>query len=269
MKKLLAACLIGISCQPCPAEDKNVVFPEGYTKVVFQDEFDVDGLPDPTKWGYEQGYLRNGEKQYYTAKRKENCFVDGGSLRIVARNDSAFINGEVRPVTSASLLTKGKHYWKYGYVEVRAKLPSSLGTWPAIWMMPEESVYGQWPRSGEIDIMEHVGYAPENVHYAAHSEKYNHVRGIQKNYSVPCDAVDKQFHVYALEWTADSMTWILDGDRMFTVMKDEQGWEAWPFDQTFYLIINLAFGGGWGGQQGIDLNTLPQTYEIDYVRVFQ
>lgn len=247
----------------------DIIIPEGYGRLVFQDEFNCSGMPDTTKWGYEKGYLRNGEKQYYTVGRRENCYVEDGRLHIVARNDSAMVDGDVRPVTSTSLFTKGKHFWKYCYVEVRAKLPSCRGTWPAIWMMPEKSVYGRWPKSGEIDIMEHVGYAPEHVHYAAHSEKYNHVKGIQKNTHVDCGDAADRFHVYGLEWTEDEMTWILDGKRMFTVARDEDGWEAWPFDQEFYLILNLAFGGGWGGQQGIDLTKLPQVYEIDYVRVFQ
>ncbi len=263
--------IVGIvSCMACSlVSQAEVLIPEGYSRMVFQDEFDCEGMPNASKWGFEKGYLRNGEKQYYAAGRPENCYVSDGKLHIVARNDSAVVDGKMRPVTSASLLTAGRHAWKYCYVEVRAKLPSSLGTWPAIWMMPEKSVYGRWPKSGEIDIMEHVGYAPENVHYAAHSEKYNHVRGVQKNAQFPCADVDKEFHVYALEWTEDAMTWILDGKRMFTVRHDEDGWEAWPFDQDFYLILNLAFGGGWGGQQGIDLTSLPQVYEVDYVRVFQ
>ena len=137
-------------------------------------------------------------------------------------------------------------------------------------MMPEKSVYGDWPKSGEIDIMEHVGYAPENVHYAAHSEKYNHVKGVQKNRAVPCANVDGEYHIYALEWKEDSLTWILDGKPMFTLDKENGAdWESWPFDQNFYLILNFAFGGGWGGQQGVDRSALPQEYLIDYVRVFQ
>ena len=250
-----------------PAE--SIKFPNGYTKLVFQDEFKSDGLPDSKRWTYECGYVRNGEKQYYTNGRIENCFQKDGMLHIVARNDSARIDGKICPVTSASLTTSELHNWKYCYVEVRAKLPSFRGSWPAIWMMPQHSVYGNWPKSGEIDIMEHVGYAPENVHFAAHCEKFNHAVGIQKNHSEPIANIDSQFHTYALEWTEDRLTWLVDGVEYFTVTKPEGNWESWPYDQPFYLILNLAVGGGWGGQKGVDYSAMPQTYTIDYVRIFQ
>ena len=195
MRKFLFPCIALLAFCADASGKTEVIIPDGYSKVVFQDEFDTDGMPDNGKWGYEQGYVRNGELQYYAAARKENTYIKNGNLHIVARNDSAAIDGEMRPVSSASLTTQGKHSWRYCHVEVRAKLPSCLGSWPAIWMMPEKSVYGDWPKSGEIDIMEHVGYAPENVHYAAHSEKYNHVKGVQKNRAVPCANVDGEYHI--------------------------------------------------------------------------
>ncbi|WP_256011043.1 glycoside hydrolase family 16 protein [Desertivirga xinjiangensis] len=243
--------------------------PAGYTKLVFYDEFDGKGLPDASKWSFEEGYLRNGELQYYTKERKENCYQKDGKLYIAARNDSALISGEKRPLTSASILTKGKADWKYCRVEVRAKLPICLGSWPAIWMMPSESTYGKWPKSGEIDIMEHVGYEPEKNHYAIHTEAFNHVRnnGIGSNVFnlTPAD-----FHIYALEWHEDRMEWYLDGRKRFVTKKPQNcTWENWPFDRPFYLILNLAFGGGWGGMKGIDTSLMPLEYAIDYVRVYQ
>lgn len=250
-------------------ENKKIEIPNGYSKLVFHDEFNGEGLPDESKWSYEKGYLRNGEMQYYTVGRKENCFQKNGFLNIVALNDSAEIDGKVRPVTSTSITTKDKQTWTYCRVEMRAKLPMCLGTWPAVWMMPNADKYGEWPKSGEIDIMEYVGYQPGDVHYAIHSEKYNHKINTQKRETVACPTCYTDYHVYALEWHPDRLEWYLDGEKKFTVVNDEDTWDAWPFNQPFYLILNFAFGGGWGGYKGVDLSALPQAYQIDYVRVFQ
>ncbi len=247
-------------------ETDNVAIPDGYTRMVFSDEFNTPGLPDSTKWAFEIGYVRNGEMQFYTEGTNARC--EGGVLVIEARNDSATIDGSVCPVTSASLNTR--QAWRYGYIEVRAKIPSFRGSWPAIWMMPQHSVYGAWPRSGEIDIMEHVGYAPRNIHFAAHSERYNHMRGVQKNFVYEAPEAVGTFHTYALKWTPTKLTWLYDGQECHSLEREEKAdWTSWPFDSDFYLILNLAVGGGWGGQEGVDTGALPQRYEIDYVRVFQ
>jgi len=243
--------------------------PSKYTKLVWSDEFDGQGLPDDSKWSYEKGYLRNGELQYYAVKRIENTHVENGNLIITALNDSAVIDGEMRPVSSASMITKNKGDWKYGRIEVRAKLPSCLGTWPAIWMMPTQAIYGRWPKSGEIDIMENVGFNPEKIYFNLHTEKYNHTKNNGRGSSTDCSDADKTFHIYALEWFPDRIDWYFDDTKVFTVNNNEPGWEAWPFDQSFYLILNFAFGGGWGGEKGVDLNGLPQQFVIDYVRVYQ
>lgn len=241
-----------------------------YTRLVFHDEFNGKGLPDTTKWDFEYGRLRNGEKQFYTADRIENAYRKGGCLHLVVRNDSALIDGEVRPITSASIHTKKTFAMKYGKVEVRAKLPLCLGTWPAIWMMPVQNVYGYWPKSGEIDIMEHVGYDPEKVNYAIHTEAHNHMKKNGKGHNAFCHTCCSEFHVYGLEWYEDRLEWYLDGRKRFVVTRPENAtWESWPFDQEFYLILNLAFGGGWGGTKGIDTDLLPQEYIIDYIRVYQ
>lgn len=248
--------------------EEEIAIPEGYSKVVFHDEFDVDGMPDSTLWNYEVGYIRNGELQYYTPGLNSVC--RDGVLIIEARADSIEIDGNIAPITSASLTTKDRNAWKYGYVEVRAKLPSSLGTWPAIWMMPQEDSYGKWPRSGEIDILEHVGYNPENIHFSAHTERYNHMIGTQRTHVIKAPEAVGQFHVYGLKWTPDRLTWLYDGKEVYTIDRDaDSDWTAWPFDIDYYLILNLAFGGGWGGAEGVDIDSLPQSYEIDYVRVYQ
>lgn len=254
----LAIILLSTSCQQKP-----------FSKLVFEDNFEGTGLPDESRWGYEEGYVRNGEMQYYTVKRVENCYQKDGFLHLVILNDSALIDGKIHPVTSASIHTKGIGEWKYCKVEVRAKLPNCLGTWPAIWMMPGENRYGSWPKSGEIDILEHVGYEPDEIHYAIHSDKYNHTKDNQKRHTIACPTAYTDFHVYGLEWYEDRIEWYLDGVKQYTVEKTEDGWSPWPFDQPFYLILNAAFGGGWGGRNGVDTSQLPQEYIIDYVRVYQ
>lgn len=265
------AIAVGITAATALAEGNpadGVTVPEGYSRLVFSDEFDADGAPDPAKWNFETGYIRNGEMQYYTPG--QNAVCKDGLLIIEARNDSVNIGGELCPVTSASLTTKDRQAWKYGYVEVRAKLPASLGTWPAIWMMPQEDNYGKWPRSGEIDIMEHVGYNPEKVHFSAHTERFNHMRGTQRTHVIHAPEAVGDFHIYALKWTPDRLTWYYDGAEQYAIDREaDSDWTTWPFDIDYYLILNLAFGGGWGGSEGVDLSSLPQRYEIDYVRVFQ
>lgn len=263
----------------------SVPIPDGYTRMVFHDEFDGEGLPDSTKWGYEDGIVRNGEYQYYTVNRLENCHRSDGYLHIVCRNDSFFVKDAkvsywpvvlkdtVMPVTSASIRTAGKASWTYCRVEVRAKLPLCRGTWPAIWMMPEEpAFYGGWPNSGEIDIMEHVGYDPGKVYYTLHCKTYNHSgpNGNPRTSSAAIANENTEFHVYALEWRDGEFEFFLDGKLKYRVRRGAtDSWQEWPFHRPFYLILNQTFGGGWGGQQGIDLKGLPQDYVIDYVRVFQ
>lgn len=283
-------------------EDGNVTtvpIPEGYSKLVFHDEFNGTGLPDPNKWSYEEGYVRNGELQYYMIAREDNCFRKDGNLHIRVLNDSVFVKDallsqypdvrkdSVVPFTSASIHTKDKSSWTYCRVEMKAKLPLCKGTWPAIWMMPEKEYYPPyyWPSGGEIDIMEHVGYDPNKVHYTMHCDKENGANNAYHK-STNIYNVNTEWHVYALEWHEDRMEWYLDGTLKFRIKKptnkptgdinDENYinnpdalWRWWPYMHPFYLMVNSAWGGGWGGQQGIDISGLPQDYIIDYVRVFQ
>ncbi|WP_256011044.1 glycoside hydrolase family 16 protein [Desertivirga xinjiangensis] len=244
--------------------------PVEFKTLVFGDEFEGDGLPDAQKWGFEIGFVRNSELQYYTNGRLENCYQKDGNLHIVARNDNALIDGETRPFTSASITTRAKAGWKYCRVEVRAKLPVARGTWPAIWMLPvSTAIYGGWPKSGEIDIMENVGYDATKMHFTAHMEKYNYTKNNAKAATLTT-TTPGDFHVYALEWQRDRLIWYFDGEPVHEYKTElNSTWQSWPFNQHFYLIINLAFGGGWGGQQGVDLSKLPLDYVIDYVRVYQ
>ncbi len=269
---ILAVTAIGITAATAMSgslySKNKISVPDGFDSLVFADEFDADGAPDSTKWTFEQGYLRNGERQYYTTGGNVSC--RGGNLVIELRRDSAMIDSELCPITSGSIMTSGLHSWKYGYIEVRAKVPASLGVWPAIRLLPAEQVYGSWPRSGEIDIMELVGHQPETVHFTAHTERFNHIRSSQRRHSSPVGDASGSFHTYGLKWTENILVWYLDGEEQYFIERGpNDDWTAWPFDSEFYLSLNLAYGGSWGGAEGTDDGALPQRFEIDYVRVYQ
>lgn len=236
-------------------------------ELLWSDEFETDGLPDPNKWSYDVGGhgWGNNELEYYTKDRLENARVEDGKLIIEARQEAY----EGSNYTSARLVTKNQGDWQYGRVEVKAKLPQGRGTWPAIWMLPTKNTYGGWPRSGEIDIMEHVGFDPGKVHGTVHTEAYNHTKGTQKggNRMVP-DAMDA-FHVYAIEWSAEKIDFFIDDALYFTFNNEGGDYQGWPFDQPFHLILNIAVGGNWGGQQGVDETIWPQRMEVEYVRIFK
>ncbi|MBN8821136.1 MULTISPECIES: glycoside hydrolase family 16 protein [unclassified Spirosoma] len=240
----------------------------GY-KLVWSDEFTEPGLPDSTKWGYEVGGngWGNNELQYYTARRSENARIENGKLIIEARKEA----WEGKNYTSARLVTKGKVEWKHGRIEALAKLPTGRGTWPAIWMLGSDISKVGWPRCGEIDIMEHVGFDEGVVHGTIHTEAYNHGKKTQKGQEVIVKNVGTDFHLYAIEWTADKIDFFVDNQKYYTVEKATLGSEIaqWPFEQPFFLILNMAVGGNWGGQKGVDENIWPQRMEVDYVRVYQ
>jgi beta-glucanase (GH16 family) len=238
--------------------------PAGFT-LVFADEFDTPGSPDPAKWGYELGDLKkNDEKEYYTS-RAENVRVEDGMLVIEARKESYEGHG----YTSASVVTLGRFEFRYGKVEVRAKLPTGRGTWPAIWMLGTSIGRVGWPACGEIDIMEQVGFDPLRVHASIHTTAYNHTINTQKTASTLVLDPSASFHVYATEWYPDRIETFVDGVRYFSFRNEGSGSAAWPFDAPQYLLVNLAIGGTWGGQQGIDDSLFPHRYLVDYVRIYQ
>lgn len=239
-----------------------------YKKLVWSDEFNYEGLPDSHKWNYEKGYLRNKELQYYTA-RKDNAIVANGFLTISALNDSLKEDGKMYPITSASLNTNGKKDFTYGRIEVSAKIPSSLGTWPAIWMLGSDIKSTGWPAAGEIDILEHVGFMPDTVHFNVHTAKYNHVKKTNKGIKIYVPTIMQNFHVFAVEWFKDHIDWYLDDKKVFTFINEGEGPSSWPFNKPQYLILNLAFGGAWGGAKGVNVSSLPQKFLIDYVRIYQ
>jgi len=240
-----------------------------FSRLVWHDEFDRDGFPDTSSWTYDTGYIRNHEMQYYTAFRKQNAWIENGFLQITARRDSLKLGNRVFPVTSADISTYGKISWTGGRIEVRAKIPSALGTWPAIWTLGSDIRQTGWPDCGEIDIMEHVGYMPDTMHFNVHTEKYNHVKHTNKGARVYYPSPQKEFHIYAIEWFPDHIDWFFDENKVFTYSNEGAGNASWPFDKPQFLILNLAFGGDWGGSHGVNLNALPQSMQVDYVRVFQ
>ncbi len=238
-------------------------------ELIWSDEFDYTGLPDPALWSYDVGGhgWGNAESQYYTENREENARVEDGNLIIEARKES----WSGRDYTSARLVSKTKGDWTYGRIEVRAQLPSGVGTWPAIWMLPTNSSYGngRWPETGEIDIMEHVGFNHGSVHATIHTKAYNHLNNTQRGGTKEVPDASDAFHVYAVEWTPLRMAFSIDGDTFWTFSKGLNTWEGWPFDRDFHLIMNIAIGGSWGGQQGIDDSIFPQQMLIDYARVYR
>jgi beta-glucanase (GH16 family) len=232
--------------------------------LAWSDEFDYEGEPAPAKWGYDaaDSGKYNQELQIYTNSRA-NSFVKNGKLTIAALKNSA------GAWSSARLITNGKATWTYGYMEVSAKLPAGKGVWPAIWMMPATDVYGSWPASGEIDLMEFVGFEPEKIHTSAHTMNYNHRKGTQPTRSAIVKGVSDGFHTYAVEWTPKAIFWYVDDKPFYSFENTGKGSAEWPFDKPFYMILNVAIGGSWGGMQGVDENMKSAEMQVDYVRVYR
>ncbi|MGB3006437.1 MAG: family 16 glycosylhydrolase, partial [Chitinophagaceae bacterium] len=237
----------------------------------WSDEFNYNGLPDSTKWTYEVGGhgWGNNEKQFYLEKSPENSIVKNGVLKIIAQKKEY----KGLAYTSAKLTTYGKLNLQYGKIEVMAKLPKGKGNWPAIWMLSESLQKKEegWPLCGEIDIMEHVGKDPNMIHTSLHSQLYNHIKGTQHTHFEKQKDVFDTFHKYGIEWSAESINFFIDDKLFYESFKGQDGRissnEGWPFDKPFYLILNLAIGGNWGGE--IDDTIFPNEMQIDFVRVFQ
>ncbi len=243
-----------------------VAYTQKYVQV-WGDEFNTPGLPDSTKWDWEVGKLRNNELQYYTYKRSENARIQDTTLIIEARKE--YYQGA--SYTSASLFSKFKGDWKYGKFEFSAKVPGGKGTWPAIWMMPTEDEYGGWPKSGEIDIMEYVGMNPNNLYFTTHYEGTNGMGHQSSGFNTSSISQPfNQFIKFTLYWTPSRLEWWANDKKFFTYTKPTNStYKNWPFDKMFHLILNLAYGGDWGGQNGVDDSKLPHKFYIDYVRVYQ
>ena len=251
--------------------------PDGYT-LVWQDEF--TGPTDPlanyvaggsyelnqNDWTHEvknAGWVNHELQNYVNHKTPEGALVTevkNGTLRITALKE----NGKIY---SGRVYAKVKSGWTYGYIEASIKLPKGKGTWPAFWMMPVN--FRSWPADGEIDIMEEVGYHPDYVSSSLHANAHVHSNGTQITHEMKCAGAEGEFHTYAILWTSKNITTYVDGKVQLSYDNRGLGRDDWPYDDPFYVIFNLAWGGDWGGAQGVDESALPATMEVDYVRVFQ
>lgn len=267
--KILLLTLLALSISSSAAE----------WKLVWSDEFDRPGAPDPTKWTYEKGFIRNEERQFYTTDRRENARVEKGHLILEARHEAfpnpAFKEGATdwakarkeAEYTSASLTTQRLRSFQYGKIEVRAKIPGGKGIWPAIWMLGDSRDKARWPACGEIDIMEFVSHKPRVVHGTMHFAK----PGTDKDHASEggktlCDTLHSDFHTYGIEWDEKSIVFSFDEKPYFTYQVDHAGIGADnPFRKPFYLLLNVAVGGSWGKDP--DPKVYPQRMEIDWVRV--
>ena len=247
------------------AEKAAYEAPDGY-KLVWHDEFDEGTELNSADWTHEvqKDHWVNNELQNYvnhtTPKGRYVTEISGGHLQIHCfKEDGKIYSGRV--------YAKVKEGWKYGYIEASIKLPKGKGTWPAFWMMPVN--FKSWPADGEIDIMEEVGYHPDYVSSSLHANAHVHSNGTQVTHEMYCKGAEGEFHTYAIEWTAQNITTYVDGKKQLSYDNRGLGRDDWPYNDPFYIIFNLAWGGDWGGSQGVDENALPVTMEVDYVRVFQ
>jgi len=225
-------------------------------------DFTKEQTLDSNLWNIAVGKKwANRESQAYTDDQKNLFFTDEGLVI-----QATLTNGLYE---SARIHTKDKFFFKYGKGEIVAKVPSGKGTWPALWMMPQDNVYGHWPRSGEIDIMEHTGNKKDLLYLCIHTEKYNHMRKEQYYYDVQKEDIADQFHTYGFEWTENEISYFIDGKKEHTYVKGEENKDSspkgWPFDQNFYLIMNLAIGGTLGGK--IDDQAFPQQFVIQSIHI--
>ena len=253
-----------------PAVDSSIKGPDGY-ELAWNDEFS-EGTTLGSSWTHEvkpAGWVNNELQAYVNGtspKGDRVTEIADGTLRIHCfKEDGKIYSGRV--------YAKVNQGWQYGYFEASIKLPKGKGTWPAFWMMPVGNDWNTnpWPMCGEIDIMEEVGVVPNEVSSSIHTQDYNHTKNTQKTHAMTIAGAEGGFHTYALLWTADEITTYVDGKVQLHVTKDVlgSGHNQWPFHYAFYPIFNLAWGGSWGGMQGVDESALPITMEVDYIRVFQ
>lgn len=249
--------------------DCDVPTLEGGWVCVWADEFSGDAV-DETKWTFEVNGDGGGnnELQYYI---RDNATVEDGQLAITARQEA--YGGKL--YTSSRLNTKYKASFQYVKIRFRAQMPAGRGTWPAIWMMPLLNAYGGWPNSGEIDMMEYVGYNPDTVYTTLHTKIYNGQKGNMIGFSKTVNDAEEAFHEFEFTWTPGHMDMQVDGvtyaqfNYVPGLSRDYKYNEVWPFDTPFFLIVNLAVGGNWGGAEGVDVSAFPTTLRVDYLRVYK
>ena len=274
MMKLLPILILFITCQEPKSSEKQPVVNEWDKEgraLVWNDEFDGPAL-NLEKWSYEIGGhgWGNNELQYYSDD-DSTAFIQDGKLVIRADlvPQGTGSSDNLRYFSSARLRTSGKGDWRYGRIEVKAKLALGQGIWPAIWMLPTDWMYGGWPESGEIDIMEHVGYDPGRVHGSIHTGSYNHKINTQRGGSKLLDKISSKFYVYAIEWYEDRIDFLIDDSKYFSFQNDgKNDFNTWPFNQRFHLLINIAVGGDWPGSPD-ETTQFPTEMELEYVRVYE
>ena len=250
------------------AEDREIDTPEGY-RLVWHDEFN-EGTSLGSNWTHEvqkPGWVNNELQNYVngSADGKRVTELIDGKLNINC------FKGSDGKIYSCRVYANVNTGWLYGYFEARIMLPKGKGTWPAFWMMPVNNNYSTnpWPGCGEIDIMEEVGADPNIVSSSIHCAAYNHTINTQKTASRNIGTAESEYHIYACEWTPDYLKFFVDGTELMTFRNEGTGKNVWPFTYNFYPILNLAWGGDWGGYKGLDESALPITMKVDYVRVFQ
>jgi beta-glucanase (GH16 family) len=232
--------------------------------LVFEQDFSKMKRLDPNIWIWNDGPVYNHEAEKYTNEAAHNAFIANGALVIEARKEG-------NQVTSARL--ESKKSWKYGYFEIRAKVPPGRGTWPAVWLLNQHirdsgTKNIGWPRCGEIDIMENVGVDPNQFHFSLHSEDFNFMKKNQRTKIAVSDS-PHEFHTFGLEWRPEKIVFYMDGAPEYEVDKTSDSFANWPFRDPFYMILNLAIGGDWGGYKGVDPSIFPARYEISSIRIYK
>ena len=254
-----------VSVTQAAAEKSQYDAPDGYT-LVWHDEFEEGTALNSADWTHEvknSGWVNNELQNYVDHTTPEGRYVTeimDGTLRIHCLKE----NGKIY---SGRVYARVKEGWQFGYIEASIKLPKGKGTWPAFWMMSVN--FTSWPADGEIDIMEEVGYHPDYVSSSLHANAHVHSNGTQVTHEMYCKGAEGEFHTYAIEWTAQNITTYVDGKKQLSYDNKGLGRDDWPYNDPFYVIFNLAWGGDWGGSEGVDETVLPVTMEVDYIRVFQ
>ncbi len=256
--------------EPIPVDEPVVEVNWDEATLVWSDEFDGDEV-DLAKWRFETGANGWGNNEWQNYTSGPNSTVSDGMLKITAKKEGT--GQKVGDYTSSRMLSK--ELFTYGRMEIRAKIPEwkGKGIWPAIWMLGENISTVGWPDCGEIDIMEYVSYAPDEVHFSIHSKANNHVQGTQvTSGAIQLETIEEEFHNYGLLWTENSLKFYIDDidnikltfNKPFASNQDN-----WPFDKPFFFLLNIAVGGNWGGLEGVNDAIFPSTMEVDYVRVYQ